>query len=185
VRPVRSVMRGLSFAVTAAMLISAAVRADAPLAQYAEVTQSSLTVHDVRTQLEWERQSACGDGSGGGAPSCTWAAALAHCSSLNANTYAGHADWRLPSIKELQTVVDRRYTTSYNQMRIDPKFQSPPGTIKDGQTYAPFWSSTPMAGSSSLAWVIDFAKGVTTRVAYTGTGAVSGYARCVRSRAAP
>lgn len=44
-----------------------------------------------------------------------WCEALAYCENL---TFAGHDDWRLPNIRELQSIVDYgRFT-----LAIDPHF---------------------------------------------------------------
>ena len=55
------------------------------------------TVLDKNTELEWMYGTA---GSG------TWIEADNYCRGLN---YAGHNDWRLPSVKELHTLVNYKY----------------------------------------------------------------------------
>ncbi len=56
--------------------------------------QPHKTVIDENTKLEWLY-----DGAGYG----TWYEAFDYCDNLN---YAGHSDWRLPSIKELMTLIE-------------------------------------------------------------------------------
>jgi hypothetical protein len=76
-----------------------------------------------------------------------WAQALAYCPTL---TLAGHSDWRLPSVIELMSIVD------YGQSNpsIDPTyFPSTPAYD--------FWSSSPLAGSSSNAWSVFLNYGLT------------------------
>ena len=87
------------------------------------------TVSDLATGLMWARAD-----SGRG---MNWRDALNYCETL---TLAGHDDWRLPSAKELQSLVD--YTrapdardAAHRGPAIDPVFRT---TDPD----ASFWSST-------------------------------------------
>jgi hypothetical protein len=70
------------------------------------------TVADESTGLDWQ-QADSGE-------AMTWSAALAYCESLG---LAGHADWRLPNAKELQSIVDyTRAPLVTNSAAIDPIF---------------------------------------------------------------
>jgi len=105
------------------------------------------TVTDARTSLEWERN----DSQQG----MTWEAALQRCAQL---TMDGHSDWRLPSVKELQTIVryDTPVITSTTRSRItdlnvhDPAFHATKvlvnGTLPVGGSdetyYGYYWSAT-------------------------------------------
>jgi hypothetical protein len=125
-------------------------RADAPDGRY---TIAKGTVHDTKTKLTWQQA----------VPSVTysWAGAKAYCADPS---LAGTA-WRLPTAKELQTIVDESYT----EPAIDPTaFPSTPSSH--------FWSSSALAGSSSNAWFVDFLSG------YSSYGDVSTtrLVRCVR-----
>lgn len=82
-------------------------------------------------------------------------------------TFAGYSDWRLPSIRELMTIVDRTRSSP----AIDPV--AFPGAPSGGL----FWSSSPHASISGNAWYVNFADGV---VDYN-TGALTGDARLVRA----
>jgi hypothetical protein len=64
--------------------------------------------------------------------------------------YAGHQDWRLPNVKELQSIVD--YSVPLPGPTIASSF---PGST----AAAVYWSSTPNVGNSSLAWDVDFFDG--------------------------
>jgi hypothetical protein len=124
--------------------------ADAPAGRY---TIANGTVYDTKTKLTWQQA----------VPSSayTWADARAYCSGLS---LVG-TGWRLPTAKELQTIVDESRTNP----SIDPNaFPSTPSSF--------FWSSSPVAGSSSSAWDVDFGYGSTYVVVVSNTYAV----RCVR-----
>ncbi|AGW12590.1 protein kinase domain-containing protein [Megalodesulfovibrio gigas] len=56
------------------------------------------TVQDPVHGLQWQR-------SGTPYP-CTWQEAHAHVAQLNAVRFAGHADWRLPTVAELASCID-------------------------------------------------------------------------------
>ncbi|MEI6451551.1 MAG: DUF1566 domain-containing protein [Actinomycetes bacterium] len=94
------------------------------------------TVTDTATKLMW---SQAGSGSG-----MDWEHALAWAQQKNAEDYLGHDDWRVPSIKELQSIVDySRSPATTDSPAIDPVFQTTRITNEDGQDdYPYFWSST-------------------------------------------
>jgi Protein of unknown function (DUF1566) len=75
---------------------------------------------------------------------CTWAEATGvWIAAINAANLGGHNDWRIPNVKELQSIVD--------YSRIGP------AANVLGSTAAEFyWSSTSHAGSSSFAWFVNF-----------------------------
>jgi hypothetical protein len=83
-----------------------------------------------------------------------WTDAQAHCAS----------PWRLPTLNELYTLVDIRSATS---PLIDSAFTNAKGT---------YWSATPLAGSSSDAWFLDFTQGRVGNTPNSNTNRV----RCVR-----
>ncbi len=95
------------------------------------------TVTDNATGLMWQKAEP---------GTKTWEEALAYCENLE---LAGHKDWRLPNINELQSIVD--YGAS-----------EPPAI---DQTYFPdtvsgdYWSSTTFLKETSYAWDIDFTSG--------------------------
>jgi len=67
---------------------------------------------------------------------------------LNKENYLGHSDWRLPDVKELQSIVDySRSPSSTESAAIDPLFKSTEITNEGGQPDWPwYWSSTTHLG---------------------------------------
>ena len=65
--------------------------------------------------------------------------------------FNGHCDWRLPSIVELQTIVDLSATGCPRSPCIDPIFGPTGG--------ADYWSSTTDTVDSGSAWYVDFVGG--------------------------
>ncbi|MFO1476919.1 MAG: DUF1566 domain-containing protein [Verrucomicrobiota bacterium] len=98
------------------------------------------TVFDRATGLEWAR-----DDSGKG---LNWREALAWVQQMNRDHYLGHDDWRLPNIKELQSIVDySRSPDSTHSAAIDPVFHCTTITNEVHQADFPYyWSSTTHAG---------------------------------------
>src|SRR5262249_38123095 len=102
------------------------------------------TVTDHCTGLMWQKEAA--DIRVG-----QWCDALAYCEDLS---LAGHDDWRLPNVRELESIVD------YGRIdpAIDPEF---------GASSSYYWSST-WAGLH-YAWGIDFRAGFVSPFDMEGT----------------
>ncbi len=95
------------------------------------------TVTDTSTGLMWQQQ-ACSSTQ-------TWEQALAYCEGLN---LGGHTDWRLPTIKELRSLVDySRYNPAINT------------TYFPNAAASWYWSSTTGAHGTYFAWVVGFGLG--------------------------
>jgi len=127
---------------------------------------TSNSVTDNGTGLIWIKSHAA-IGTVGGynfANTMTWANALLAVAALNAANYDGSNQWRLPNIKELQSIVD------YG--RVNPSINTTYFTSQsDG-----YWSGTTVAGVTDYAWSVYFSYGSVYSV-YKGSGI---YVRPVR-----
>jgi hypothetical protein len=98
------------------------------------------TVTDRATGLTWSQAD-----SGKG---LNWEQALAWVQQMNADNHLGHADWRMPTVKELQSLVD--YTRSPDTTKsaaIDPVFTCSQITNEAGKPDFPsYWSGSTHVG---------------------------------------
>jgi hypothetical protein len=120
------------------------------------VVRNDGTLVDTATGLTWQR-----------APDPTlrtWSEAGEYCASLGAD--GGATSWRLPSAKELQTLID--------ETRVDPALDPTafPDTTGDS-----FWTSSALAGQDGYAWFVSFYAGV----AYNSPIGEPHRVRCVRA----
>ena len=96
------------------------------------------TVYDPATKLIWQ------DNSEAKSTKTDWERAKRYCRNLS---HAGYSDWRLPSIKELETIVDySRYPDAYKK------------SFKNF-TASNYWSSSPDLSHCSSAWSVYFEYG--------------------------
>jgi hypothetical protein len=92
------------------------------------------TVTETSTGLMWQQASS--------STAKTWDQALAYCEGLNLGSYT---DWRLPTTKELRSLLDySRYNPAINTTYF-------PGTVSSF-----YWSSTTVAYSTLNAWGVNF-----------------------------
>jgi len=127
------------------------------------------TVMDNNTGLMWQKED---DGNtynwyqAAGVYDATYNSnSLNVCGALN---LGGYGDWRLPSKKELITIVD--YLLPYPGPAINT-------TYFPNTSASYYWSSITLATSPGYAWIVHFGDGF---VAYTRKDDDSMYARCVR-----
>jgi hypothetical protein len=126
------------------------------------------TLRDPLTHLEWQAYDSAHAGE-----LVSFDEAKSRCQAFGLN---GHHDWRLPTVKELSTLVDERANT--------PAFAK---GVAGEQT--PYWSSTlhdptveSDASASQLAWRVSFADGTMVPADDGDEGEPAGLAlvRCVR-----
>ncbi len=140
--------------------------------QYGEnkfVDNGNGTITDNATALMWAK-----DDNG---KSVEWSDALQYAENA---TLAGYSDWRLPNIKELQSIVDYSRAPSLDEVQaaIDPLFNSTPFVNEAGEDdYGYYWSGTSAAiaeGKPYLyAWYVAFGRATNNNGAdQHGAGAV-------------
>ena len=106
------------------------------------------TVTDTATGLTWAQcaeglsGSACTDGT---ATTSTWADALIR---ARDSTHAGYTDWRLPTVKELPSIVEERCFDPAINLAVFPNTPS-----------SGFWSASPYNHTSNSAWGVYFLSG--------------------------
>jgi hypothetical protein len=113
----------------------------------------------------WQKDTADvnGDGRHTSADQVNWCAAPTYCENLS---FAGNDDWRLPNVRELQSIVDsERFNPS-----IDPVFSALPLV---------YWSSTSYSVNPDCAWDVGFDDGDVTGIGVVKSG--SHTVRAVRS----
>ena|SRR3989338_8021819 len=113
------------------------------------------TVTDSNTGLMWQKED--------DDVTRTWESAITYCEGFSLGSYS---DWRLPNIKELESITD---DTKYSPA-IDSTYFS--NTNSSG-----YLSSTTYASASSFAWIVGFDNGF---VYYVASKSSSYYVRCVR-----
>jgi hypothetical protein len=144
-------LSGAALVVGSILSISVSTSANAPAGRY---TITAGTVYDTKTQLTWQQT----------APVATFtqSAGATYCSStLSLNGVTG---WRLPTIKELTSIID----FSLYGPAIDP-------TAFPGTKQAFYWSATPYPAQAGQGWILDFTEGAWGTNATTA----SNYVRCV------
>lgn len=152
--------RASFLAVLSALVFSPTLLAKAPEGQYQKFDGVELTIHDLQTHLEWMRSVSTN--------ALNWATAEAACSASDAG-----AGWRLPTVKELQTLVDEEPT----MLGATPRYLDPDAfPVGTSPVSLPYWSAT-KTGNGSEYFAVSFTTG-STSAADPGKPL---FVRCVRS----
>lgn len=151
-----------------------------------------VAVTDNHTGLMWRRcvlgmsGSDCATGS---ATSFTWQTALQEVATVNADPTETYADWRLPNIKELASIVEMQCHSPASNLTLFPETPMVANyNTADPQQVTVFnsllWSATPSSIYNSaapttgraLAWGVNFIDGGIVRADKNS----SGFVRLVR-----
>src|SRR5947199_5254856 len=160
------------------------LREGAPLAY---VDHGDGTVTDVNTGLMWEKLSH--DGTVHDNHNMyTWANAITeHVATLNSTSFAGHNDWRLPNVRELQSIV--------NYQNVNPAVSSAsalntncapgcPATTCSCTASGDYWSSTSSVSDPWNAWYVRFSYGRVDAFGRSDGKSGAAYVRAVRDATA-
>lgn len=132
-----------------AWLIAALCFIASPALAFTYSDNGDGTVTDPTTGLTWMR---CSMGQTWTGSTCTGTAIYYTWNQANALTgtvsFAGNSDWRLPNIRELQTIVDGLTSNPAIDWVVFP-----------ATPIALFWSASAHAGLSGYAWFVDFGDG--------------------------
>ncbi len=122
------------------------------------ITPTPLTWKDSKTGLEWQYESP---------GKMTWYEAQKYAKSLSLD---GKKDWRIPTLAELESLIDRTKTRSDGRapMREEVPF-------RDELSY---WSSTTFERNTKSAWIVMFDGAYV--LSYYKTNLY--HVRCVRGR---
>ena len=118
----------------------------------AEITM----IHDPATKLMWEDTPHVRE------TKITQPRAKIYCSEL---TLGNFRDWRLPTIRELLTIIDYR--------RVSPAILKAFNYVEEESFY---WTQTPVADESDAFWGVNFKRGASSKASEY----YDRYVRCVR-----
>jgi hypothetical protein len=116
------------------------------------VDNQDETISDGATGLTWQKNDS--------KSTLSWDKAISYC---EASTTAGYSDWRLPNVKELQSIVDyTRSPDTTDSPAIDPIFNSSNFTNENGESdYGFYWSNTThktYTGNGASACYVSFGR---------------------------
>ena len=131
------------------------IPATTPTSQFTDNGNGTIT--DTKTGLMWKR---CSEGQvwsnggcarlGKGGAYYRWQVAMTRTQTLNkAGGFAGYADWRMPSVEELQSIVEKQCSAPAINLTVFP----------DTPSSAEFWSSSLPANYGYYAQSISFRNG--------------------------
>jgi hypothetical protein len=171
----RAVLRQLVSASGAVVVVASAARADAPggaSGQYGLFDATNVVIYDRNSRLWWQREAYS---------QVTFLGAANYCANLSLGPLMPPTGWRVPSVKELLTLVDESPHYEYENGTPQQKYIDSHafGLSLSGVAFtpvdAPYWSSSLYATNSTKGYLVDFSTGQTATYS-TGSG---NYVRCV------
>ncbi len=144
--------------------LASLARADAPPDQYGLFNLDSDTIEDLRTGLFWQRYPS--------PATYDWKSTFGACANVALTLHP--SGWRVPSYKELMTIVDEAPHTEYEQGALVTKAIDPnafPGTPVTSN----YWTSSSFPGQPGSGYAIDFGTGLPQAQSKTQTL----FVRCV------
>ena len=136
-----------------------------------EIKTHDGSIHDLYNLYSWYDSNPTTNGGDPGEPG-DGTDTEDFINAVNAQYFGGFADWRMPTVKELSSLVNSDFF--YPIPTIDALWFPYTGLYG-------YWSSTTDAGNMSYAWRVDFGVGVrTVAVHYTAKGN-NNYMRAVRA----
>ena len=113
---------------------------------------SDNTLTDQLTGLIWPKEGTAPTVGGCTGGTKNWDEALEYVKCLNLNLYLGHDDWRLPTIKELRSLINQAKDNSANWL--------------NGQGFrsihaSEYWTSDSYDSIKGYAWIVGLCKGET------------------------
>jgi hypothetical protein len=138
------------------------------------------TINDKRTAIMWEKLS--NDGSIHDKDNVyDWDDAFAKIDQLNADSFAGFNDWRLPNESELETIINRGALFPAVSSVFNTACPVGCTVLTCSCTLSPIdeitWSSTTYVQTPSSAWLVNFYDGT----AYTDAKSTPHHVRAVRN----
>ena len=121
-------------------------------------------VLDNVTCLTWEKAPQTMQGA--------WQANADHCASLSSSSFAGYADWRLPTRVEMASIVD--FSRKGDAINTTALPGEPSGYYR---TASDWYETITGQNTSGFAWIYGMSSGFTSN-AYAKTS--NAYVRCVR-----
>ncbi|MHB8808874.1 MAG: Lcl C-terminal domain-containing protein, partial [Desulfobulbaceae bacterium] len=122
--------------------------------------QNFANPHDADNTYTWCDTNT--DTNGGDPGTCGTNDTMDFLAALNGGAgFAGHTDWRIPTINELKTLIDRS--------RNSPASNA---TYFSDTAYPYYWSSTTNAASPAYAWYTGFTDGLSQGADINGKSAI-------------
>jgi hypothetical protein len=155
---------GSALAVAGPLVVAAVARAGAPNDQYGLFAMNTPTINDLRTGLTWQRSVST--------QTFNFNDAAAYCAALSTAQPGLTVGWRVPSYKELLTLVDEQPHTEYESLGLVEKWIDPNAFLGTPVSES-FWTSSLYLPMFGFAYAVNFHTG-------TAAGEDMGHALFVR-----